>query len=67
MSEEERATILELAETVSYGLIGQRYGLTRNQVAGIVWRAKNPKQRTVDRPKGGPNEYPRFTLWNSQW
>lgn len=71
--------IIEGAQEMSYGLLAERYGMTRSQVAGIVWRAKNPASTRIYKSPGkkrcggkcgrgyGRGAYPRFTKQNSSW
>lgn len=44
--------ILALRGIKSYGLIAAEFGLTRNQVAGIMFRAKWPPEKRVPSPRG---------------
>lgn len=63
---------------LSYGVIAEKWGLTRNQVAGMVWRHKNPPdvrvnaegERRGKRNRNGRGygcgPYPPITLANSR-
>lgn len=63
MTSELRAIVLSEARTMSYGLIAKRNGITRNQVAGVVWRATNPPaSRKIRRGRHGCGCYAQKTL-----
>lgn len=78
MTEEMRRQIIRDAKLMSYGLIAKKHGLTRNQVAGVIWRSKNPPDTRIPSPNcnGGGNKigggyhgagpYPRYTEHNTR-
>jgi len=78
MLEKTRNAVLEDVKRMSYQLVADRYGITRNQVAGIVWRAKNPietrqwtfgpngkrkSRNKCGRGRHGGGEYPAMTVY----
>lgn len=70
-----RSIIRDVKKSMSYSLVAQRHGLTRCQVAGIVWRHKNPYSTRVNSPNGignkcgrgrhGGGAWPEKHLWNT--
>jgi len=68
MTDKERCEIIEFSRTHSwsYQLIADHFGVTRNQVAGLLFRHNNGGKRTVGRPRSGPGAYPSLTAQNSR-
>lgn len=80
MLQTTKRAILSDVKAMSFALVAERYGLTRNQVAGIVWRAKNPSSKctriknqdgvwggpTCGRGRHGPGSFPAKTLSNTR-
>jgi hypothetical protein len=80
MLENIRRAIMHEAKRMSYSLIAKRYGLTRNQVAGMIWREKNPihtrpvtvgadgyrRRNTCGRGRHGGGPIPAKTLQNTR-
>lgn len=58
MSPEKRQQIITLAGGKSYNIIARTLELTRAQVAGVVWRSKNPGVTKTGRPRTGPGPLP---------
>lgn len=44
--------ILALRGIFSYSLIAERFGISRNVVAGIMWRADWPPEKRIPSPRG---------------
>lgn len=67
-------SLLRDAKTMSYQVIAERRGLTRNQIAGAIWRHKNPpgtrspngKSNKCGRGYRGPSYIPKKTAWTSR-
>lgn len=55
--------VVEDAKVMSFSLVGRKHGLTRSQVAGIVWRSKNPGQKRNGRGYGR-GKYAPITMHN---
>ncbi len=77
--EKRRKAIIAEKSRMSYGVLAERHGITRSQVAGIIWRHNNPKEtRIYKNSKGGRSGgkcgrghhgtgiYPQYTLANSR-
>lgn len=78
MLQENVAVIVREAKRMSYSLVAARHGMTRGQIAGIIWRAKNPPHTLIKEPtktsggynrcgRGhcGPGAYPPLTMRNT--
>ncbi len=78
MSKAQREAIIEFAtnNSWSYQLIADHFRVTRNVVAGILFRHRHPPSERVSSPNGvAPNkvgtgyrrgEYATYTAWNSR-
>lgn len=70
---ERNRNILALRGTMSFSLIGEALGLTRDVVAGVVWRADYPVEvrrrhsacgKKIGTGHSGPGRYPRRTKFS---
>jgi len=76
MEKAMREQILALRGIFSYSLIAKRFGITRNAVAGIMWRADWPAGKRTRSKSGdlnacgmgrhGGGQYARHTELNSR-
>lgn len=80
MLQSTKRAIMEDVKRMSYSLVAEKYGMTRNQIAGMVWRQKNPPDTRVyfnkstrkrhggmcGRGRHGPGEIPPITASNSR-
>ena len=76
MEKAMREQILALRGIFSYSLIAKRFGITRNAVAGIMWRANWPAGKRTRSKSGylnacgtgwhGPGHFTRHTKLNSR-
>ncbi len=77
MTTEMRLIILRETKRMSFALVAKRHGLTRHQVAGVVFRHKNPLDTRIcsvggfsrnknGKPRRGPGIIPAFTELNTR-
>lgn len=70
---ERNRNILALRGTMSFSLIGEAVGTTRDVVAGVLWRADNPIEvrrrhsacgKKIGTGHSGPGRYPARTRYS---
>lgn len=75
MTKEKRLSIVEFVaeHDWSYQLVADHFRLTRNQIAGILFRHRHPYEKRIGKTRNmtgtgrhGPGAMPRFTAQNSR-